>query len=83
LLLPTISEILAIKVVHTSNNPNFYVLYRGKMSQIGLEQQSVVQFSEECYLDYSMYVVLERALLFVGDCQKQIAIRDLCINRDD
>jgi hypothetical protein len=40
---------------------------RGKTSQIGLEQQSVVQFSEECYLDYSMYVILERALPFVGD----------------
>jgi hypothetical protein len=29
-----------------TGNQNFYVLYRGKMSQIGLEQQSVVQFSE-------------------------------------
>jgi topoisomerase-4 subunit A len=31
------------------------------MSQIGLEQQSVAQFSENAYLDYSMYVILDRA----------------------
>ena len=53
------------------------------MSQIGLEQQSVVQFSEECYLDYSMYVVLERALLFVGDRIMFHNNRDLCINRNN
>jgi hypothetical protein len=28
------------------------------MSQIDLEQQSVAQFSENAYLDYSMYVIL-------------------------
>jgi hypothetical protein len=53
------------------------------MSQIGLEQQSVVQFSEECYLDYSMYVILERALPFVGDRIMFHNNRDLCINRNN
>ena len=37
------------------------------MSQIGLEKQSVGEFSERAYLDYSMYVILDRALPFVGD----------------
>jgi hypothetical protein len=44
--------------------------------------QSVVQFSEECYLDYSMYVVLERALLFVGDrimFHNKFGLLDVCL----
>jgi len=32
------------------------------MSQNGIEQQSVGEFSERAYLDYSMYVILDRAL---------------------
>ncbi|VVM18287.1 Topoisomerase IV subunit A (EC [uncultured Gammaproteobacteria bacterium] len=45
------------------------------MSQIGLEQQSVAQFSENAYLDYSMYVILDRALPFVGDGLKPVQRR--------
>ena len=36
------------------------------MSQNGIEQQSVGEYSERAYLDYSMYVILDRALPFVG-----------------
>ena len=45
------------------------------MSQIGLEQQSVGEFSERAYLDYSMYVILDRALPFIGDGLKPVQRR--------
>lgn len=45
------------------------------MSQINLEQQSVAEFSERAYLDYSMYVILDRALPFVGDGLKPVQRR--------
>ncbi len=45
------------------------------MSQISLEQQSVAQFSENAYLDYSMYVILDRALPFIGDGLKPVQRR--------
>ena len=45
------------------------------MSQTGLEQQSVSQFSERAYLDYSMYVILDRALPFIGDGLKPVQRR--------
>jgi len=45
------------------------------MSQIGLEKQSVAEFSERAYLDYSMYVILDRALPFVGDGLKPVQRR--------
>lgn len=45
------------------------------MNQISLEQQSVADFSERAYLDYSMYVILDRALPFVGDGLKPVQRR--------
>ena len=45
------------------------------MSHTGLEQQSVSQFSERAYLDYSMYVILDRALPFIGDGLKPVQRR--------
>ena len=45
------------------------------MSQIGLEKQSVGEFSERAYLDYSMYVILDRALPVVGDGLKPVQRR--------
>ena len=45
------------------------------MKQIGIEQQSVAEFSERAYLDYSMYVILDRALPFVGDGLKPVQRR--------
>ena len=37
-----------------------------------LEQQSLSQFSEKAYLDYSMYVILDRALPHIGDGLKPV-----------
>ncbi len=45
------------------------------MNQINFEQQSIAQFSERAYLDYSMYVILDRALPFVGDGLKPVQRR--------
>ncbi len=45
------------------------------MSQDGLEQLSVEEFSERAYLDYSMYVILDRALPFIGDGLKPVQRR--------
>jgi len=39
------------------------------------EQQELKDFSERAYLDYSMYVVLDRALPFVGDGLKPVQRR--------
>ena len=45
------------------------------MSQNGIEQQSVGEYSERAYLDYSMYVILDRALPFIGDGLKPVQRR--------
>ena len=39
------------------------------------EHQSLAQFSEKAYLDYSMYVVLDRALPHIGDGLKPVQRR--------
>ena len=33
----------------------------------GVEQLALRQFTEKAYLDYSMYVILDRALPYIGD----------------
>ena len=40
-----------------------------------LEQQSLAEFAEQAYLNYSMYVILDRALPFVGDGLKPVQRR--------
>ncbi len=40
-----------------------------------VEQQSLAQFAEQAYLNYSMYVILDRALPFVGDGLKPVQRR--------
>jgi len=45
------------------------------MSQNGIERQSVGLYSERAYLDYSMYVILDRALPFIGDGLKPVQRR--------
>ena len=45
------------------------------MSQNGIERQSVGDYSERAYLDYSMYVILDRALPFIGDGLKPVQRR--------
>jgi topoisomerase-4 subunit A len=42
---------------------------------IANEQLSVAEFSEKSYLDYSMYVILDRALPFIGDGLKPVQRR--------
>src|ERR1700678_2860271 len=41
----------------------------------GIEKESLKSFAERAYLDYSMYVVLDRALPFVGDGLKPVQRR--------
>lgn len=41
----------------------------------GVEQQSVAQFTEKAYLDYAMYVILDRALPHLGDGLKPVQRR--------
>ncbi len=41
----------------------------------GVEQMPLKTFSEKAYLDYSMYVILDRALPFVGDGPKPVQRR--------
>lgn len=41
----------------------------------GIEQLPLRQFTEKAYLDYSMYVILDRALPFIGDGLKPVQRR--------
>ncbi|MCB1868127.1 MAG: DNA topoisomerase IV subunit A [Gammaproteobacteria bacterium] len=41
----------------------------------GIEQMPVKQFTEKAYLDYSMYVILDRALPHIGDGLKPVQRR--------
>jgi topoisomerase-4 subunit A len=41
----------------------------------GIEQQTLRQFAEKAYLDYSMYVILDRALPHIGDGLKPVQRR--------
>jgi topoisomerase-4 subunit A len=41
----------------------------------GIERQTLAEFSEKAYLDYAMYVILDRALPHVGDGLKPVQRR--------
>jgi len=41
----------------------------------GIEKMPVKEFTEKAYLDYSMYVILDRALPFIGDGLKPVQRR--------
>lgn len=41
----------------------------------GIEKQPISVFTEKAYLDYSMYVILDRALPFIGDGLKPVQRR--------
>ena len=41
----------------------------------GVEQQSIKEYAEKAYLDYSMYVILDRALPHIGDGLKPVQRR--------
>ncbi|MCJ7557713.1 MAG: hypothetical protein MUP90_12475, partial [Gammaproteobacteria bacterium] len=41
----------------------------------GVEQQPLTTFTEKAYLDYSMHVILDRALPHIGDGLKPVQRR--------
>ena len=41
----------------------------------GVEQQALREYTEKAYLDYSMYVILDRALPQIGDGLKPVQRR--------
>ena len=41
----------------------------------GVEQQALKDYTEKAYLDYSMYVILDRALPQIGDGLKPVQRR--------
>ena len=41
----------------------------------GVEQQALKEYTEKAYLDYSMYVILDRALPQIGDGLKPVQRR--------
>ena len=43
----------------------------------GFEQIPLKDYAERAYLDYSMYVVLDRALPFVGDGLKPVQAQEV------
>lgn len=45
------------------------------LSQDGAERQSLHTFTENAYLNYSMYVIMDRALPFIGDGLKPVQRR--------
>jgi len=45
------------------------------LSLQGVERRSLAQFSEQAYLNYSMYVILDRALPHIGDGLKPVQRR--------
>jgi topoisomerase-4 subunit A len=46
-----------------------------EMSMDGIEDRSMADFTEEAYLNYSMYVILDRALPHIGDGLKPVQRR--------
>ncbi|MEH6582178.1 MAG: DNA topoisomerase IV subunit A [Halioglobus sp.] len=46
-----------------------------ELDQDGIEQVSMKEYTEKAYLDYSMYVILDRALPHVGDGLKPVQRR--------
>jgi len=46
-----------------------------EVTEDGLERQALFQFTEKAYLDYSMYVILDRALPNIGDGLKPVQRR--------
>lgn len=47
----------------------------GSLANQNYEVRSMAEFAEEAYLDYSMYVILDRALPYIGDGLKPVQRR--------
>ncbi len=48
---------------------------QGMLNYEGVEQKTVAEFTEKAYLDYAMYVILDRALPHIGDGLKPVQRR--------
>lgn len=48
---------------------------QGTLMLDGIERVAINEFTEQAYLDYSMYVILDRALPFIGDGLKPVQRR--------
>ena len=48
------------------------------MSKENLDKQSIKKYAENAYLNYSMYVILDRALPNIGDGLKPVQ-RRICL----
>src|SRR5690554_3076773 len=46
-----------------------------EMSFEGVERRSLAEFTEQAYLNYSMYVIMDRALPHIGDGLKPVQRR--------
>jgi len=46
-----------------------------EMTQDGAERLALHKFTEKAYLDYSMYVIMDRALPYIGDGLKPVQRR--------
>ena len=55
------------------HNPN--MTHEPNYNAEGIEQVPMKTFTEQAYLDYSMYVILDRALPFIGDGLKPVQRR--------
>jgi len=65
---PPFSTICSEKVFKTMSNQE-------DLNFEGVERQTLAEFTEKAYLDYSMYVILDRALPFIGDGLKPVQRR--------
>lgn len=49
-----------------------------ELSLDGVERQPMRTFTEQAYLNYSMYVIMDRALPHIGDGLKPVQRRSAC-----
>ena len=45
-----------------------------ELSLDGVERRSLADFTEQAYLNYSMYVIMDRALPHIGDGLKPVPV---------
>ena len=57
------------------NRVSYYMTDQSEIDFEGIERQPLAEFTEKAYLDYSMYVILDRALPYIGDGLKPVQRR--------
>ena len=60
-------------IIHLSDSEN--MTSQSELEFEGIEKLPLSEFTERAYLDYSMYVILDRALPFIGDGLKPVQRR--------